>query len=89
MITSAPERTHELHSRFVDGIHVRLMWRRHDDGLFVAVTDSKEHVEFCVEVRDREQALEVFHHPFAFAAHYGVQITSTGPRLPVSLSVAA
>ena len=72
MITSAPESTHELHSRFGDGIHVRLLWRSHDGGLFVSVTDSKEHLEFCLEVRDPERALDVFHHPFAYAAHYGV-----------------
>ena len=89
MVTSAPESTHELHSRFGDGIHVRLLWRTHDNGLFVSVTDSKEHLEFSVEVRDRGRALDVFHHPFAYAAHYGVEITSTMPRSPVSLSLAA
>ena len=60
---------HELHSRSGDGIHVRLMWRAHDDNLFVAVTDRKQGGEFCVEVRDHARALDVFHHPFAYAAH--------------------
>jgi hypothetical protein len=65
---SAPARTQELHSRIGDGILVRLLWRAHDDGLFVTVADSKEDVEFCIEVRDRARALDVFHHPFADAA---------------------
>jgi hypothetical protein len=51
-----------------DGILVRLMWRAHDDHLFVTVTDTKRGEEFCVDVRDRSGALDVFHHPFAYAA---------------------
>lgn len=59
-MTSAPTATHELHSRSGDGIHVQLLWRQHDEHLFVAVTDSKQGQEFCVEVRDRAHALDVF-----------------------------
>jgi hypothetical protein len=78
---------HELHSRVTDGIHVQLLWRARDDYLFVAVTDSKRAEEFCVEVRDRAQALDVFNHPFAYAAHYGVMATATRAEAPITVSL--
>jgi hypothetical protein len=89
MIGSAPARTQELHSRVGDGILVRLVWRADDDDLFVTVADSKEDVEFCVEVRDRARALDVFHHPFAYAAQYGVQATPSRPHVRVAGTVSA
>ena len=58
----------ELHSRVNGGVHVRLMWRAHDDYLFVYVIDRRQGQEFRVEVRDRARALDVFNHPFAYAA---------------------
>ncbi len=87
MIASAPANATELHSRCGDGIVVRLLWRDADDRLFVTVTDSKDNAEFCVEVRDPARALDVFHHPFAYAAHYGVKATPTRPRVRVSVEV--
>jgi hypothetical protein len=78
---------HELHSRVNDGIHVQLLWRAHDDYLFVAVTDSKRAEEFCLEVRDRTRALDVFHHPFAYAAHYGVTAAVTRAEAPLSVTL--
>ncbi|HUA02580.1 MAG TPA: hypothetical protein VMB27_01680 [Solirubrobacteraceae bacterium] len=77
MTESAPATTHELHSRVNDGIHVRLLWRSDDDHLWVSVTDTKRRERFALEVRDREFALDVFHHPYAYAAHYGIQTDST------------
>jgi hypothetical protein len=74
---SAPATTHELHSRVNDGIHVRLLWRSDDDHLWVSVTDTKQREQFGVEVRNRNQALDVFHHPYAYAAHYGVETNTT------------
>jgi hypothetical protein len=78
MITSAQTTTRELHSRVNDGIDVRLLWRAADGCLFVAVTDRKRDEEFCLEVRDRARALDVFHHPYAYAAHHGVHTNRTG-----------
>ncbi len=74
---TASTTAHELHSRVSDGIHVRLMWRAHDDYLFVAVADRKDGEEFFVEVRDHARALDVFHHPFAYAAHDGLRANTT------------
>ena len=58
----------ELHSRSNDGIDVRLLWSEHDDQVLVAVTDGKTGDEFTVEVREGDRALDVFQHPFAYAA---------------------
>lgn len=87
MIAAAPASTTELHSRSGDGIVVRLLWRDADDRLFVVVADSKQNAEFCLEVRDPARALDVFHHPFAYAAQYGVQATPTRPGVGASVAV--
>jgi len=88
MIVSAPATTHELNSRSGGGLHVRLVWRTPDDRLFVTVTDSARDQQFRVEVHDRGRALDVFHHPFAYAAQHGVQTDPTGThpsdRVPAS-----
>ena len=73
MIASAPATTHELNSRSGDGLHVRLVWLTPDDRLFATMTNGA-HGQFCVEVHDRTRALDVFHDPFAYAAHYGVPV---------------
>ena len=61
----------ELDSRTNDGIHVRLLWRKHDGRLWVEVADTKAGDAFAVDVRDGERPLDVFHHPYAYAAHHG------------------
>jgi hypothetical protein len=63
----------ELHSRTNDGIHVRLLWRKHDGRLWVDVVDTKAGDAFALDVRDGERPLDVFHHPYAYAAHHGIQ----------------
>ena len=68
MSTPTTSLTRELDHRVSDGIEVRLLWRRHDDRLLVAVSDARTGDAFSVEVRDTERALDVFHHPYAYAA---------------------
>jgi hypothetical protein len=58
----------ELDHRTSDGIEVRLLWRQRDNRLIVAVADGKTGERFTVDVREGQNALEVFHHPFAHAA---------------------
>ena len=58
----------ELDRRINDGIDVRLLWSPADDRVVVAVDDAKTGESFTVEVRERDKALEVFRHPFAYAA---------------------
>jgi hypothetical protein len=60
--------TRELDSRVSDGIEVRLLWRAQDDRVLVAVRDGRTGDAFSVEVGDDQRALDVFHHPYAYAA---------------------
>jgi hypothetical protein len=57
----------ELDHRTSDGIDVRLLWNQHDGRVVVQVADTKTDESFTVEVRDGENALKVFHHPYAYA----------------------
>ena len=70
--------TRELDRRTGDGIDVRLLWCQNGDQVTVAVTDTNTGEAFEVPVREGERALEVFHHPYAYAArpqHRYVPIT--------------
>jgi hypothetical protein len=60
--------TRELDRLTGDGIEVRLLWSQNDGRVTVAVTDTKTGEAFELPVRDGERALEVFHHPYAYAA---------------------
>ena len=62
----------EVHSRINDGIHVRLLWRKQDNRVVVAVDDAKTGDSFVLDVQAGESAMEVFNHPYAFAAWHGV-----------------
>ena len=64
----APARARELDSRAGDGIHVRLLWHPCDGHLSVAVEDIKAGLAFELPVRDGDRPLDVFQHPYAYAA---------------------
>jgi hypothetical protein len=66
----------ELHSRRNDGIQVRLLWSEADGRVAVSVDDAKTGDAFAVEVRPGDRALDVFHHPYAYAASRGVDTRS-------------
>ena len=68
----APSKMREIDSRQSDGIHVQLLWGEQDGRLAVIVTDIKTGGAFCLDVREGEQAHEVFHHPYAYAAWHGI-----------------
>jgi len=72
----------ELDSRVSDGIHVRLVWLQRTNHVAVEVDDLKTGDAFTVDVGEGERALDVFHHPYAYAALRGIE-----PR--VALAVAA
>jgi hypothetical protein len=67
MTTHANPTLRELDHRISDGIDVRLLWRPEDDRALVAVSDAKTGESFTVEVGENQRALEVFHHPYAYA----------------------
>jgi hypothetical protein len=68
MTATATALTRELDRRYSDGIEVRMLWRPHDDTVIVAVSDARTEESFAIEVRDGEKAVEVFKHPYAYAA---------------------
>jgi hypothetical protein len=71
MLTMSPhllDTMRELDSRRSDGIHVRLLWNETDNLVAVSVADAKTGDAFAVEVGPRDRALDVFHHPYAYAA---------------------
>jgi hypothetical protein len=58
----------ELHHRNNDGIDVWLMWDPGTDSVHVRVRDSKAGNAFEIPVAAPHSAMDVFHHPFAYAA---------------------
>jgi hypothetical protein len=72
MTAVTPTSMCELNSRVSNRIEVRLMWCREDGRLWVTVTDGRKGESFQLPVADEERAMDVFHHPFAYAAHHGV-----------------
>ena len=59
--------TRELASRSSDGVNVLLLWHPSEDALTVSVEDVRvgDHFEIAVAP---DRALDVFYHPFAYAA---------------------
>ena len=58
----------ELDTRISDGIYVRMLWHLDDGRVSITVDDAKTGEAFELVVRDGERALDVYHHPFAYAA---------------------
>ena len=63
----------ELDRRSTDGIEVRLLWHRAEERVTVTASDLRSGEALEVTVRDHERALDVFHHPYAYAAFHGVE----------------
>ena len=60
----------ELDHRYSNGIDVTLSWQPGSDALFVTVLD--ESGDFFELVVEAHEALDVFSHPYAYAAHRDV-----------------
>ena len=73
--------TRELDSRTTDGIHVRLLWDSRGGHVSVVVNDEKTGDHFELRVRDGQQALDVFHHPYAYAT-MSQESASAGTAVP-------
>ena len=56
----------ELDRRTANGLDVRLVWRPEHGDVFVEVRDEETGEEFTISVAPHE-ALEAFHHPYAYA----------------------
>jgi hypothetical protein len=57
----------ELDRRRSDGIEVTLSWNPRTNSVLVSVIDEREGDSFQVEV-GAENAMDAFHHPYAYAA---------------------
>ena len=66
MSPSAME-TRELAARESDGIQVLLLWHPGENALTVSVEDARVGDRFSLAVAP-ERALDVFYHPYAYAA---------------------
>ena len=58
--------TRELAQRVSDGIEVTLYWNSDSGRLTVVLSDERTAEHFEIEAA-RENALDVFHHPYAYA----------------------
>jgi hypothetical protein len=79
----------ELHHRVSDGIHVRLLWREDVGQLTVTVADGRIGAAFAVDVHEGERPMDVFLHPYAYAAHHGVDTSAVPQVEEPEVSVAA
>jgi hypothetical protein len=71
--TSTSDATRELAFRASDGLEVALLWHPRNDILSVAVADTKTGESFEL-VLDGENPLDVFQHPYAYAAYRGLEL---------------
>jgi hypothetical protein len=72
MTADSPTSLRELDCRWTNGIQVRLLWCQFDGRVSVAVVDTRSRESFRIDVPDGEHPLDVFYHPFAYAAHQRV-----------------
>jgi len=76
----ASKLTRELDFRSSDGLQVALLWNQETNDLTVVVFDTKSGDDFELQVSSHE-ALDAFHHPYAYAATHGVHFLA-GVRTP-------
>ena len=67
----------ELAERETDGIAVTLLWESETDGLSVTVHDERTGEGFALDTHPHN-AMDVFHHPFAYAAQRGLLPVAAG-----------
>jgi len=66
-VTPIRTRIRELAERTSNGTRIRLYWRQGTRDLWVEVREPE--LDVTIEIpADPERALEVFHHPYAYAA---------------------
>ena len=64
--------TRELAGRKTGAVEIALLWNMVTDSLLVSVKDAITDAEFQLVV-DAAEAMDVFHHPYAYAASRGVE----------------
>jgi hypothetical protein len=74
---------HELDHRGTDGVEVALYWNELTGRVAVAVADERTGDCFEVVVTAADNALDVFEHPYAYAALRGIDYHDELEREPV------
>jgi hypothetical protein len=72
--TTTPTDTRELAHRTADGVEVALLWHTGGDYVSVVVSDARLGETFELVLDERDNAMDVFHHPYAYAAHRGLEL---------------
>ncbi len=70
----------ELAVREQSGVAVTLYWVRGTDVLLVSVVDRRNGEAFELVLQPDERALDVFHHPYAYAAARGLDFGQPRPE---------
>ena len=68
--------TRELDYRETDGVEVALLWYPSNDVVSVQVVDAKAGEAFELVLDEHDRPLDVFHHPYAYAAMRGLDVGS-------------
>ena len=76
----AGKNTRELDDRVNDGLEVTLLGQADTDSVTVKVFDGKTGDDFDLSV-DPADAMDAFHHPYAYAASRGLHFVA-GTRAP-------
>jgi hypothetical protein len=79
MPAESPISMRELDGRLVNGLQVQLWWDPDTSCVWVSVRDARTGNQFLIEVRDGQEPLDVFHHPFAYAPRHQLEAVLAGP----------
>ena len=82
-----PPGSRELAVRASSGTQVRLLWQQGTRRLWVEVWEPATASALRIRAQP-ENALDVFHHPYAYAAARGLEFGTTGLHQPYSILVA-
>ena len=69
---TAYDGTRELDFRSADGLEVALLWHTESDVLSVIASDTRTGRAFELVLGEGDDPLDVFNHPYAYAAHRGL-----------------
>jgi hypothetical protein len=83
MPAESPTSMRELDGRLVNGLQVQLWWDPDTGCVWVSMRDARSGNQFLIEVRDGQQPLDVFHHPFAYAPRQQLEAVLAGPGATV------
>jgi hypothetical protein len=90
METKRHREWHDLAQRIDGGLDVTLLWNEVTNDLSVLVADERSGDFFGIEVTQAGDALDVYRHPFAYAAARGIAYRLSNPadRVVADLDVA-